>query len=66
VESGVSCTDCYEILLVLIEIPAVPVGTKFSRWRPPNNRRHLEKIKNKKKGTIFFGHGVVLNRREFR
>ena len=28
VESGVSCTDCYYILLVLIEIPAVPVGTK--------------------------------------
>jgi hypothetical protein len=21
----------------LIEIPAVPVGTKFLRWRPPNN-----------------------------
>jgi len=36
VESGVSCTDCYWILLVLIEIPAVPVGTKCSRWRPPN------------------------------
>jgi hypothetical protein len=30
VESGVSCTDCYQILLLLIEIPAVPVGTKFS------------------------------------
>jgi hypothetical protein len=28
VESGVSCTDCYYILLVLIEITAVPVGTK--------------------------------------
>ena len=41
VESGVSCTDCYWILLVLIEIPAVPVGTKCSRWRPPNNRRHF-------------------------
>ena len=41
VESGVSCTDCYQILLVLIEIPAVPVGTTFSRWRPPNNRRHF-------------------------
>jgi hypothetical protein len=37
VESGVSCTDCYSIPLVLIEIPAVPVGTKISRWRPPNN-----------------------------
>jgi hypothetical protein len=38
VESGVSCTDFYRISLLLIEIPAVPVGTKFSRWRPPNNR----------------------------
>ena len=51
VESGVSCTDCYQILLVLIEIPAVPMGTKFSRWRPPNNRIFV-------KGTIFFGHSV--------
>jgi hypothetical protein len=25
----------------LIEIPAVPVSTEFSRWRPPNNRRHF-------------------------
>ena len=41
VESGVSCTDCYQILLVLIEIHAVPVDTKCSRWRPPNNRRHF-------------------------
>jgi hypothetical protein len=31
----------------LIEIPAVPVGTKFSRWRPPNNRGPKEKFLKK-------------------
>jgi hypothetical protein len=55
VESGVSCTDCYWILLLLIEIPAVPVSTKFSRWRPPNNRKPKKIFE---KGAIFFGHPV--------
>jgi hypothetical protein len=31
----------------LIEIPAVPVGTKVSRWRPPNNRGPKEKFLRK-------------------
>jgi hypothetical protein len=35
----------------LIEIPNVPVGTKLSRWCPPNKQIF-------EKGTIFFGHHV--------
>jgi aminopeptidase-like protein len=50
----------------LIEIPAVPVGTKFSRWRPPNNFWYIKdsnitsgaQRKIFEKGTLFFGHPV--------
>jgi hypothetical protein len=30
----------------LIEIPAVPVGTKFSRWRPQNKKTFLKKVQS--------------------
>jgi hypothetical protein len=48
----------------LIETPAVPVGTKFSRWRPPNNRGPKRKIFEK--GTIFFGHPVYRHTKALR
>jgi hypothetical protein len=56
---GAQCEEwckLHWLLLDFIEIPAVPVGTKFPRWRPPNNRRHF--VLWNTKGTIFFGHSV--------